>query len=331
MFGPMLVARFESEALRAAHDGEQELRTGKIFQAGDYPERQFRLTEREMAELVNSFEPVPLMVEHGPTPFDGRLGVLESVFQHGPELFGRFRIPAWLSAVFGGQPMKVSLAFGPRKEIIEASLVRSPAIPDAAFSAAFAQVTGDVSGVMEQNPTITPEEKGALAKLAAFFTATREPAPAPTSLRSEIMDAVQEAIRPLSDRIEQIEVRLNEMDEAKEPESPSSEEDAALERSAADFADGNIRAGRLMPAEREGVIAAFCATARSGGANHVLFANGRLQPCAALDAYTAAINGRSQSELMRPAIQTLFSQELSREGFLPLSEAVFGRSGEGSR
>lgn len=121
-------------------DGEYVLRTGKIFQAGSYPDKKFDLSSDEMKTAVSSFKPVEIDIEHAPSVFDGKLGKLEAVqiSDNGQDLIGTARIPKWLDKVLGEGAKKVSATWDrATKTLNKLALVRNPRVADAALMAAF--------------------------------------------------------------------------------------------------------------------------------------------------------------------------------------------------
>jgi hypothetical protein len=331
-------ARFEVETEKTL------IRHGKVFQAGEYPEKQFSLTEAEMAEAVKEFSPVDLDVQHIATPFDGKIGRLKEVYKRGAELFGVFEVPSWLNNLFEGQPMKVSLTWHRHtKRIIGAAFVRNGHVPDAAFAAAFEEQgipwdhaggQGDDSHVMSNAPTLTEEDRGFLDTLKALFGGKKEQTGGGASF-SEIKAAVSEAVKPMNDRLSALEARFEKGDE-NDRKTSEGDDDGALAKAAAEFADERIKAGALLPAERAGVIAGFCATAKAGGADWVLFANGSLQECEALTAFKARF-GKGHG-LDKPAIKpgsaaSASEIQFEQDGTVKIDKSAFAQFGrkEGSK
>jgi hypothetical protein len=119
------------------------LRTGKIFEAGHYPEKNFSLSAEEMAQAVAGFEPVPVDLEHVPTVLSGKLGTVEKLEARGEELFGTVAVPEWLNTLLGSDPLQVSCTWDrATKRLAGLALVRTPRIADAALMSAFAAFAG---------------------------------------------------------------------------------------------------------------------------------------------------------------------------------------------
>src|SRR5687767_12844735 len=59
---------------------------GKIFEVGDYPHKQFSLSEAEADKAIAQFAPVPADLEHMPTILDGKLGVLRRIWRDGKSI-----------------------------------------------------------------------------------------------------------------------------------------------------------------------------------------------------------------------------------------------------
>lgn len=311
------------------------LRTGKVFEAGDYPDKAFSITPEELAEAAASFEPVPIKVEHLDTVFDGKVGRLTKLMASGKDLFGVFEVPQWLSDLFPGQPMKVSLAWsrGP-KRILEASLVTNPRIKDAAFRAAFAaqgldlgpqeEPGGDVPGVMsEKAPTITPEDRTMLDRFREIFGGGQSSDKGGGASLSDIKAAFGDALKPVNDRLTALEAKFSKEDDEQKESKPSADDGAILAAATA-FTDDQIKAGRVMPSERDGMIAAFQASAQAvPSKDFVLFANGVLQETAALKAFKASFSAVQSHNLDGAAIKARFGVEMNANGELPLDPSVF--------
>jgi len=107
-------------------------RDALLFRAGSYPDKDLEVTEEDLDQMVESFTPAPIKVEHMDTPL--RLGILTRIWRVGRELFGRlaFNPLAWALARECGAT-KLSVAVRRDKSSLqEVSLVRSPRIADAA-------------------------------------------------------------------------------------------------------------------------------------------------------------------------------------------------------
>ena len=125
------------------------IRHGKLFEGGDYPDKDISFTPEELAHAVASFSPVPVDLEHTSTPLDGRMGEVRTV-ELGPDgwtLFGDVALPEWLDAALEGTGRKVSATWDRGTKLLSGlALVNHPRISDAALMAAFAGATGAASG-----------------------------------------------------------------------------------------------------------------------------------------------------------------------------------------
>jgi hypothetical protein len=121
-------------------DGEYVLRTGKIFEAGQYKDKNFEISSEELCEAIADFSPVELDVEHMPSIFDGKLGTLQAVAlaEDGKSLIGTVKFPKWLDQVLSTVEKKVSATWDrTTKKLTKLALVRNPRVKDAAIYAAF--------------------------------------------------------------------------------------------------------------------------------------------------------------------------------------------------
>lgn len=131
------VAEFELDASTAqdTEDGKYVYRTGKIFEAGQYPDKKFELSPEEMCEAIADFKPVDIDMEHMPTIMDGKIGKLEAVAlaSDGRSLIGTVKVPKWLDDnVLKDVQRKVSATWDRvTKRLTKLAFVRNPRVKDA--------------------------------------------------------------------------------------------------------------------------------------------------------------------------------------------------------
>jgi hypothetical protein len=118
------------------------LRRGLIFRAGDYPNQRFSMNPRQLARVVDDFEPVPIDLghPHAESPMDGHFGELRSVelSADGKDLYGTVALPRWLEEKLGDKRRLVSATFDRlTRKLKRLSLVTKPHISDAELMAAF--------------------------------------------------------------------------------------------------------------------------------------------------------------------------------------------------
>jgi hypothetical protein len=111
---------------------------GKVFEAGQYPDKDFSMSEEELEERAVAFIGVDLDLEHSQFRdlLGHRLGRLEKIWRDGRDALGRLSIPRWLHELCGGR-LQTSLTFDRGKNIVGCALTLSPRIPDAEIAAAF--------------------------------------------------------------------------------------------------------------------------------------------------------------------------------------------------
>lgn len=132
---------FAADLARFGEAGGHVLRRGKIFEAGDYPDKRYAMTPEELWAAAEQFAPVPLDLEHTPTVLDGKLGELRAVElgDDGATLYGTVALPKWLDDQLGGA-CKVSCTWDrDSKTLTRLALVQTPRVSDAAIMAAFAR------------------------------------------------------------------------------------------------------------------------------------------------------------------------------------------------
>lgn len=135
---------FTADLAHFGETGGYVLRRGKLFEAGDYPDKAYAMTPEELWAAVNDFQPVPVDLEHTPTVLDNKLGELRAVElgDDGWSLYGTVALPSWLDEQLGGE-CKVSCTWDrDTKTLTKLALVNNPRVPDAAIMAAFAAAQG---------------------------------------------------------------------------------------------------------------------------------------------------------------------------------------------
>lgn len=134
---------FSADLATFGETGGMVLRRGKLFEAGEYPDKAYAMTPEELLAAVADFQPVALDLEHTPTVLDGKLGELRAVElgEDGWSLYGTVALPRWLDEQLGGE-CKVSCTWDrERKTLQKLALVNEPRVSDAAIMAAFAAQT----------------------------------------------------------------------------------------------------------------------------------------------------------------------------------------------
>lgn len=138
----MSAVAFGATAAPAYTDEEKGIvyRYGRLFEAGEYPDKNFTLTPEEMLQACGAFAPCPIDLEHRPTVLSGKLGRLETIElgNDGKTLFGLVGLPQWLDTVLGADDRKVSASWDrPSKTLQGLALVTTPRVSSAALMAAF--------------------------------------------------------------------------------------------------------------------------------------------------------------------------------------------------
>ncbi len=120
------------------------IRTGKLFEAGEYLDRGITVSPAQLRKAAADFKgPMQLNLQHSPSVLDGQLGTLDSVTvsDDGRELFGTVTEKAWLATVLGNTARRVSLEWDiATKKITGIALVIMGRVPDAVLFAAFSDL-----------------------------------------------------------------------------------------------------------------------------------------------------------------------------------------------
>jgi len=125
---------------------------GRIFEAGDYPDKGVSFTPAELVSIADAFLPVPNDLEHSRTILSDKLGELPVVraMDGGAWLYGELAIPKWLHELTGSEPIGVSLAFDSEKRIVGNALTLNPRIKSAQVAAAFTEFAGKRNSSRDQ-------------------------------------------------------------------------------------------------------------------------------------------------------------------------------------
>jgi hypothetical protein len=120
------------------------IKRGKVFEAGDYPDKGVDFTPEDLLRATVDFQPIPINSGHplNASPLDGLMGELRSIelADDGVSLMGEAAIPQWLADLLPEGETKVSLEWAKaEKKPLACSLVLNPRIEDAALMAAFAK------------------------------------------------------------------------------------------------------------------------------------------------------------------------------------------------
>lgn len=260
------------------------VRTGKVFEAGDFPDKNVQFDENDLDLAVKTFSPVDNDLEHASTILDGHLGKLQKVWKQGTELFGEVEVPAWLDQAIGEEPIKVSLAFDRNKRIVGNALVLRPRIADAAIMSAFtasqASQPTPGSGTKEQgNKPMTLKQAikhlfglDKVDDLDAEVTLPEgvpaAPSPTPNTPPAQTPTAPAPTFSGPGEDVEKkaMEERIKMM----EAQFSAMSEQALRERSY-QFADGVIRDKKAVPAQRDQIASMFSVAVRADAGSGPVF------------------------------------------------------------
>ena len=162
--------------------GDFVVRQGTFFQVGEYPDKQFSLTEAEADAAIARFAPVPLNIEHIPTIFDGKLGMVRRIWREGKNLLAEYVIPRWLHDVTQGAAIKISSEWSrSTKQAQGGAFVLHPRVADAVMLAAFHHTVPDTAHHTICNAAYSATKEGETMSLLSGLKALFQRAGVPAS------------------------------------------------------------------------------------------------------------------------------------------------------
>lgn len=249
----------------------------KLFEAGDYPDKQFEISAEELAACAGESH-VDIDSGHpsATSPLDGKLGYVTNrrvVEENGKAVLrGDVVLPTWLNDVLEAGKSNLSCTWDrAAKALRSVSLVQNPRIPDAVLMSAYAEFAGkrhsdsDLKDMQEMHDITC--RQGAQCKPAEMA--------APGGKERNLM-TVGEMFAKLLGRKPDEQVTPEDLAEfgqngasersavAPDPKVAILEAQlaslraAGIQKDAIAFAEELVREGRLTPPESGAVIAEFC-------------------------------------------------------------------------
>jgi hypothetical protein len=159
-------------ALPGEVGAEEILLPGPLFKLGDYPDKDFSLSEDEADAAVAAFQGAPMNSEHGQGDgflgklVEGQLGQVKKIWLEGQQVMAQYSVPKWLAGLSKDKavPLKTSAEWDKNtKRLVGAAWTLKPYLKDNELIAAFS-ASGDVpdfegSGFTHHGPE-TSKSKG---------------------------------------------------------------------------------------------------------------------------------------------------------------------------
>jgi hypothetical protein len=164
-------------------------RKGKFFEIGEYPDKNFSITEEEFDRGISSFKPFHNTIEHLPTLFDGKLGETTRIFRDGKTVYAEYQIPKWLDIVTGGEPIKTSAEWDRETKVpVGNSLVLTPRVADAVMMTAINKLAISPSDRIAAFKDYTEKTRQSMAKEGEALPDGRYPISNVQDLHNAIKD-----------------------------------------------------------------------------------------------------------------------------------------------
>lgn len=253
--------------------GDSVLKRGKIFQAGDYPDKGVNITVDDLRRGAPKFTPCHINSEHWPSVFDGKLGELIAVdIQDDGAVFGTTLVPKALDDLLGGDPIPVSIELSPDPDraIIGLALAKNPRVTDAAIFAAFSMTP--------PKPKDDPKPMSLKQRIIDLFA--KSVADLPDDLTTPFADAKPEPTEAL--RVEmaaraRLEAELATMKAeseariAAERNAAITAQAAQLETTATEFARALATDRRILPGQIESVAKQYTLAVKADAGTGAMF------------------------------------------------------------
>lgn len=166
-------AQFSADTARGRVEGNRWILSGKLFEAGSYADKQFEMSESELAAAAARFKsPVPVKDEHQLSWFNNKLGEVIRVEAKGKELVGDVAFPIWMKDAAGTEPIGLSCEFErDTKNLAAVAMTISPRVEDAVLFSAFKQEIG--AGTPEVGVADEPAMRALFTLARATFAKKR--------------------------------------------------------------------------------------------------------------------------------------------------------------
>jgi hypothetical protein len=301
--------------------GEMVVRRGKIFEAGEYADKDFLCTIEDLVVAASAFVPVQNDLEHTPTILSDKLGSLLNVTlsEDNSELYGEVEIPRWLHDAIGDAPIKSSLSWDRETmQIVGNALVLEPRVSDAALMSAYTAFTGTppppatedaAVGVLatiralvtgqDPRPSVTPMSDTPHQTVVTPARAQEVPVTEPAVTNLHAVAAISFADSP-EFKAMQAQIDALKATAAADASRAATREAEFTRERAGTWADGEVAAFRALPAERDALVAAYvdAATDDSTNPRTVSFSvNGESRDGSRVDALRARHSARAPHTL----------------------------------
>lgn len=264
----------------SSDEGEMTVYTGKIFEAGVYKDKGVSYSEEDIVAMAEAFQPVKLNLQHVKTVLGDKVGRLRKVVAKGRELFGEIEVPKALGDLIG-KAIPVSVEIDKvTNRLIAMALAVNPRVEDALVVAMSKAESVSRKGGGMKNFTDwlkqavnfgVPEAE--VAEAEAHFTRTSNEAS--LAAREAELAKREEAIRK-----------------------------GQISTTAATFADGLITAGKIVPAERGAVVAAFSGAIETDNAKVACFSEAGFVAGETVTALKAIFDARPSNGLTEEKLKT---------------------------
>lgn len=135
-------------------------RNALLFKSGDYTSKGINVTDDMLTKMEENFSEVPIMLEHLPSPLDGHLGKLESIYRKDNELHGTLDIPDGIWEVIdSAESKKLSITFlRDSLKLTEVSITDTPACAEATMFSFSVDLKDSLQTDIDKTEPVKPTE-----------------------------------------------------------------------------------------------------------------------------------------------------------------------------
>lgn len=260
--------------------GDRVYKRGKIFQAGEYPDKGVTVTVEQLREGAAKFSPCPINIEHWHSVLDGKLGELVSIeVMDDGSVYGTTSIPKALADLFGNEAVPVSIELRHNDWVIAGlAFAKHPRVSDAAVFAAFGiqqppvKRKGNTMNIKELLKSAFSKAVDELPDDQLGGAGTPNPATPPAKTDPVVDPALEAKLKAETEAREKAEKELAELRAKNDADAKQTETEKVLAASK-EFAAHYVGERRILPAQADAVAAQYTTAIKADAGDKSAFAS----------------------------------------------------------